>query len=55
VTDFNNDGSPDLFWHNQATGFLSIWLMNGTTRIADGLRVNPADVSDTNWQVVGPR
>jgi hypothetical protein len=55
VTDFNNDGSPDLFWHNQATGFLSIWLMNGITRIADGLRVNPAGVSDTNWQVVGPR
>jgi hypothetical protein len=55
VTDMNNDGSPDLVWHNQATGFLSIWLMNGTSRVGDGLRLNPDSVSDTNWQVVGPR
>jgi hypothetical protein len=55
VTDINNDRWPDLVWHNQATGFLSIWLMNGTTRIGDGLRLNPPGVSDTNWQIVGPR
>jgi len=55
VTDMNNDGRPDLVWQNQATGFLSIWLMNGTVRIGDGLRLNPAGVTDTNWQIVGPR
>jgi hypothetical protein len=55
VTDINNDRAPDLVWHNQVTGFLSIWFMNGTTRVGDGLRLNPPSVSDTNWQVVGPR
>jgi hypothetical protein len=55
VADINNDRELDLVWQNQATGFLSIWLMNGTVRIGDGLRLNPAGVPDTNWQIVGPR
>jgi phospholipase D-like protein/VCBS repeat protein len=55
VMDVNNDGRLDLVWHNQATGFLSVWLMNGIVRIGDGLRLNPTSVSDTNWQIVGPR
>ena len=55
VVDINNDRRLDLVWQNRATGLLSIWLMNGIVRIGDGLRLNPASVSDTNWQIVGPR
>src|SRR5205807_896627 len=28
--DFNNDGKPDILWHNAGTGQISVWLMNGT-------------------------
>jgi hypothetical protein len=55
VTHINNDGLVDLVWQNQANGVLSIWLMNGIVRIGDGLRLTPAGVTDTNWQIVGPR
>jgi glucose/arabinose dehydrogenase len=55
VADINGDRRLDLVWQNQSTGLLSIWLMDGTARMGDGLRLNPAGVSDTNWQIVGPR
>jgi hypothetical protein len=55
VMDINNDGRLDLVWQNQATGLLSGWLMNGIVRVGDGFLLNPASVSDTSWQIVGPR
>jgi hypothetical protein len=36
--DFNGDGKPDLVWQNRLDGTVSIWFMNGTTRIGT---VNP--------------
>jgi hypothetical protein len=51
----NGDRKLDLIWHNQTNGFMSIWLMDGITRIGDGLRLTPDHVADTNWQIVGPR
>ena len=55
VADMNGDRRLDLIWHNQTNGVMSIWLMNGITRIGDGLRLTPDRVADTNWQIVGPR
>ncbi len=55
IGDANGDGWPDLFWQNQSTGLLAVWLMNGATRVGDGLRLNPEEVTDTGWRIVGPR
>jgi hypothetical protein len=55
VVDLNGDGRLDLIWQNQATGLLSAWLMNGLSRLGDGLRLFPAEVGDTSWQIVGPK
>ncbi len=55
VVDVNADGRLDLIWQNQSTGLLSAWLMNGLSRLGDGLRLFPEMVSDTNWQIVGPK
>jgi hypothetical protein len=48
--DFNGDRKTDLVWHNQATGDISVWYMNGTTLI-DGVWVTPSRVADTNWKI----
>jgi hypothetical protein len=52
--DFNLDGRPDLIWHHQTQGTVSVWLMNGLSLI-DGLVLTPGVVADTNWKVAGPR
>ena len=33
LADFNGDGQVDLLWHNQTTGDIYVWFMNGTTAI----------------------
>ena len=51
IADFNRDGRADiLFRHRQGT--LSIWLMNGTTRVGT---VAPSidNVADSKWQIQG--
>jgi glucose/arabinose dehydrogenase len=55
IADMNGDRRLDIIWQNQFTGVLSVWLMNGTVRSGDGLRLDPASVDDTDWQIVGPR
>jgi FG-GAP-like repeat/Galactose oxidase, central domain len=49
--DFNADGRPDLLWHNQSTGQLYAWLMDGTSQ-SSGTFLTPASVSPV-WQVRG--
>ena len=48
VTDFTQDGIPDIFWRNATTGDNHIWLMDsdGTTNAI----VNPGSVG-VNWQI----
>lgn len=48
--DFNGDGRPDLLWHHQGNGGISVWFMNGTTLI-DGQVIS--QVADTNWSLAG--
>ena len=52
-TDFNDDGLPDLLWHNPTpTGVFSVWFMNGTVRTAVG-QFLPFTATDPVWRVVG--
>jgi hypothetical protein len=52
-TDFNNDGLPDILWHNPTpTGVFSVWFMNGTTKLGTGVFV-PYTATDPVWRVVG--
>ena len=36
LADLNGDGKPDVIWHNQATGGLYAWLMNGLALASSG-------------------
>jgi hypothetical protein len=46
------DQRPSIFWHNQETGNILTWHMNGTT-VVDTRALSIAGVSDTNWKIVG--
>ncbi len=46
--DFNNDGTSDIFWRDNATGANALWLMDGDT-VIETLPIN--QLSDTNWTV----
>ena len=46
------DQRPSVFWHNQQTGNILAWHMNGTT-VVDTRPLSVAGVSDTNWKIVG--
>jgi YD repeat-containing protein len=50
VADMNSDGKPDLIWQHLADGWISTWLMNGTTLI-DAFLLSPAQVSDPAWVI----
>jgi hypothetical protein len=51
VTDFNNDGHPDILWQYPSPSDLLVWLMNGTTITAQTY-TSPKTVG-SNWRVVG--
>jgi hypothetical protein len=50
--DFNQDGKPDLLWHNQASGCTKVWLLDHGTMTSDA-PLTPDGLADTNWQVRG--
>jgi FG-GAP repeat. len=50
--DYNQDGHPDILWQHATEGWISVWLMNGTT-LMDGRLLSPSRVADTNWKIVG--
>jgi hypothetical protein len=35
IADFNGDGKTDIFWHNQATGENTTWLMDGGSIVTE--------------------
>ncbi len=51
VGDLNRDGKTDLLWHNQTTGDLFAWLMNGGLQRISETAPSPGRVSDVNWQI----
>ena len=48
--DYNNDGMADILWHNNVTGQVVMYLMDGATISSKPVIVT---VSDTNWKIVG--
>jgi len=50
VGDFNGDGKADILWRNTSTGMVTMWLMNGTSRINWAVLVEPGN---TDWTVAG--
>ena len=48
--DFNGDGRSDILWRHAADGRLSIWLMDGVNKQANG---SPGRLADTRWQIKG--
>ena len=54
IGDLSGDGVDDLVWQNDSNGLISTWIMNGTAAVGMYM-LNPSQVPDTNWKIVGPR
>jgi hypothetical protein len=50
--DFNGDGKLDVLWHNQATGDLYVWFLDGTVA-AGGSYLTPGRIPVGPWQIRG--
>lgn len=50
LADFDRDGKSDILWHNQQTGELYVWLMNGVRQKA-GVYLSPDRVANPDWKV----
>jgi len=48
--DFNADGKPDILWHNQTSGQVYVWFMNGTALSSTSV-LTPSGVANTSWRV----
>ncbi|MCP5272153.1 MAG: FG-GAP repeat protein [Burkholderiaceae bacterium] len=49
--DFNGDGRADILWRHDVSGAVTLWHMDGATRLSGSGRLpNP---SDKNWRVAG--
>jgi len=50
VGDFNGDGKADILWRNTSTGMVTMWLMNGTSKISEATVLS---AGNTAWTVAG--
>jgi len=48
ISDYNQDGTPDLIWYNSRTGAVDYWAMNGLRFLSGG---TVQVVSDLNWKI----
>ena len=48
LADLNGDGKPDVLWHNQTTGGLYAWLMNGLALASSGY-LTPYTSGNAQW------
>lgn len=49
--DLNGDGHLDIIWQHRTEGWLSVWFMNGGTKLGDAVLSRPR-VLDPNWKIV---
>jgi glucose/arabinose dehydrogenase len=54
LADLDLDGSPDIVFQHVPSGFVATWYLNGIT-VRSGTYLNPSNVGDSNWKLVGPR
>ena len=54
VSDLDLDGSPDIIFQHVASGTVATWYLDGVT-VRTGIYLNPSNVGDSNWKLVGPR
>jgi len=54
VCDLDLDGSPDIIFQHVPSGDVAAWYLNGVT-VRNGIYLNPSNVGDANWKLVGPR
>jgi hypothetical protein len=54
VCDLDVDGSPDIVFQHAPTGTVAAWYLSGET-LRGGSYLNPSNVGDSNWKLVGPR
>ena len=54
TADFNNDGAPDVLWHNPTTGDVAVWIMGGpgNLQVQRGVTLN-WNVKGTTWLLKG--
>lgn len=50
--DLDGDQRPDLVFRNSGTGAVSVWAMDGLTRLAE-LATTPSALADVNWRLQG--
>ena len=50
IADFNGDGKVDVLWHEQTTGDLYVWFLDGTVTTT-GAFLTPSRLADTRWQI----
>jgi hypothetical protein len=49
TADFNGDGRPDALWHNEGTGELRVWLLNGVGAFS-AVNLSPGFVAP-GWKI----
>jgi hypothetical protein len=54
TSDFDQNGSVDLLWHNTQTGQLRAWYMQRGVRLEQVLP-SPGQEPDVKWRLAGPR
>jgi hypothetical protein len=52
LADWNSDGRVDVLWHNQATGDLYVWFMDGLVATG-GSYLTPRNLPSGQWQIRG--
>ena len=50
-SDFDGDGKYDILWHEQGSGYIAAWTLNGV-QLIDSILFSHR-ISDPNWQIVG--
>ena len=54
VGDVDGDGRADLIWQHTVSGAVGVWLLDGSA-VTFQHNLSIPQVSDTRWQIVGPR
>jgi hypothetical protein len=53
VADVNNNGSPDILWQHDTTGYMAVWILNGLT-VVESTLWSPSQVGP-GWSLAGGR